>query len=122
MVTNHLYMYRHRTASILPPKPYVSIAPGRRQEQSYDKKLILDIVWCPVKFKYYLGRLYGVFLVFGGKVTSAGHHTVPGRRPVGVTTHRTGTGRFCLKFKSSDLKGDHPCRHLTVPGRASYDV
>jgi len=31
-------------------------------------------------------------------MTSAGHRTVPGRRPAGICTHRTGTGRFLFKI------------------------
>ena len=61
----------------------------------------LDIVRCPVKFRYYL-KFHGARTVFGrvneGKMTSAGHRTVPGRRPAGVCTHRTGTGRFLFKI------------------------
>ena len=63
--------------------------------------IFLDIVRCPVKFRYYL-KFHGARTAFGrvieGKMTSAGHRTVPGRRPAGIGTHRTGTWRFLFKI------------------------
>jgi len=98
-------IYGHRTASISPiiVRFYgARSVPGRRQEQSYDFFYhFLDIVRCPVNFRYYL-KFYGARTAFGrvieGKITSAGYRTVPGRRPVGVFTHRTGTGRFLFNI------------------------
>ena len=94
-------IYGHRTASI--SRKIVRFygartAPGRRQEESYDfLNQFLDIARCPVNFRYYL-KFHGARTAFGrvneGKITLAGHRTVPGRRPAGVCTHRTGTGRF----------------------------
>jgi len=73
---------------------------------------------------YYL-KFYGARTAFGrvieGKMTSAGHRTVPGRRPAGVCTHRTGTGRF-LFTKFIVRFQQCPTGHRTVPGRTSYDV
>ena len=40
-------------------------------------------------------------------MTPARHHTMPGRRPTGVYTHRTGTD-FGLKLKSCDFNGVRP--------------
>jgi len=66
-----------------------------------------------VKFRYYL-KFHGARTAFGrvieGKMTSAGHRTVPGRRPAGVCTHRTGTGRFLYKKMYRTIP--------TVPDRA----
>ena len=84
----------------------------------------LDIVRCPVKLRYYL-KFHGACTAFGrvneGKMTSAGHRTVPGRRPAGVCTYRTGTGRFLFKIYIVRFQR---CSsgHRAVPGRASYDV
>ena len=76
-------IYGHRTASISP------------------KINFLDIVRCPVKFRYYL-KFHSAHTAFGrvneGKMTLAGHRTVPGWRPVTICTHRTGTGRFLFKI------------------------
>jgi len=55
----------------------------------------------PVKFGYYLkfhGARTAFCRVIEGKMTSTGHRTVSGRRPVGVCTHRTSTGRFLFKL------------------------
>jgi len=64
-----------------------------------------------VKLRYYL-KFHGARTAFGrvikGKMTSAGHRTVPGQRPVGVCTHRTGTGRFLYKKLSYDFNGARP--------------
>jgi len=52
----------------------------------------LNIVRCPVKFRYYL-KFHGARTAFGraneGKMTSAGHRTVPGRRLYTSDGHRT---------------------------------
>jgi len=54
-----------------------------------------------VKFRYYL-KFHGARTAFGrvieGKITSAGHRTVPGRHSAGIFTHRTGTGRFLFNI------------------------
>ena len=75
-------------------------------------------------FRYYL-KFYGARTAFGrvieGKITSDGHRTVPGRRPAGVFTHRTGTGRFLFNIYIVRFQR-RPSGHRTVPGRASYDV
>jgi len=121
-------IYGHRTASISPKivRFYgARTVPGRRQEESYDFFIIfLDIVRCPVIFRYYL-KFHGARTAFGrvieGKITSAGHRTVPGRRPAGVYTHRTGTGRFLFNIYIVRFQR-RPSGHRTVPGRASYDV
>jgi len=86
-------------------KSYDYTEPVRRPAGGRKNRTIfyqfLDIVWCPVKFRYYL-KFHGARTAFGrvneGKMTSAGHRTVPGRRPTGVCTHRTGTGRFLFKI------------------------
>ena len=61
----------------------------------------VDIVRCLVKLRYYL-KFHGARTAFGkvneGKMTSAGHRTVPRRRPAGVCTHRTDTGRFLFEI------------------------
>jgi len=54
-------------------------------------------------------------------MTSVGHRTVPWRRPAGVGTHRTGTGRFLFKLFIVRFQRC-PTGHRTVPGRTSYDV
>jgi len=73
--------------------------------------IFLDIVRCPVKFRYYL-KFHGARTAFGrvieGKITSAGHRTVPGRRPSGVFTHRTAPDDFYLIFISYDSNGARP--------------
>ena len=90
-------IYGHRTASI---SPKIVRFYGARPAAGRIVRFVyhfLDIVRCPVKFRYYL-KFHGARTAFGrvieGKITSAGHRTVPGRRPAGVFTHRTGTGRF----------------------------
>ena len=102
MVTNHLrapygiYFTKNRT---ILRSPYgVRPAAGRIARFFIN---FSDIVRCPVKFRYYL-KFHGARTAFGrvneGKMTSAGHRTVPGRRPTGVCTHRTGNGRFLFKI------------------------
>ena len=111
MVTNHLrapygvYFTKNRT---ILRRPY-----GARPAAGRIVRFLinfLDIVRCPVKFRSYL-KFHGARTAFGwvneGKMASAGHRTVPGRRPAGVCTHRTGTGRFCLKFISYDSNGTY---------------
>jgi len=98
MVINHL---RAPCGVYFTKKSYDSTAPVRCPAGGRKNRTIfyyfLDIVRCPVKFRYYL-KFHGARTAFGriieGKITSAGHRTVPGRRPAGVFTHRTGTGRF----------------------------
>jgi len=125
MVTNHLrapygvYFTQNRTILW---RPYgARPAAGRILRFLI---IVLDIVRCPVKFRYYL-KFHGTRTAFGrvieGKMTSAGHRTVSGRRPAGVCTHRTGTGRFLFKFFIVRFQWC-PSGHRTVPGRASYDV
>jgi len=67
-------------------------APGWRQEESYDFYHFLDIVRYPVKLRYYL-KFHGARTAFGrvngGKMTSAGHRTVPGRHLHTSDGHRT---------------------------------
>jgi len=121
MVTNHLrapygvYFTKNRTILRRP-------AGGRKNRTIFDH--FLDIVRCPVKFRYYL-KFHGARTAFGrvigGKMTSVGHRTVPGRRPAGVCTHRTDTGRFLFKIYIVRFQR-FPSRHRTVPARASYDV
>ena len=125
MVTNHLrapygvYFTKNRT---ILRRPYGARPAAGRIVRFFIN--ILDIVRCPVKFRYYL-KFYGARTAFGrvneGKMTSAGHRTVPGRRPAGVCTHRTGTGRFLFKIYIVRFQRC-PSGHRTVPGRASYDV
>ena len=82
MVTNHLrapygvYFTKHRT---ILRRPYGA---HRRQKESYDFFInFLDIVRCPVNFRYYL-KFHGARTVFGrvikGKITSDGHRTIFG--------------------------------------------
>ena len=104
-------IYGHRTASISPK--IVRFYGARPAAGRIVRFLIifLDIVRCPVKFRYYLkfhGTRTAFVRVIEGKMTSAGHRTVSGRRPAGVCTHRTGTGRFLLKIFSYDSNGAHP--------------
>ena len=90
----------------------------------------LDIVRCPVKFRYYL-KFHGARTAFGrfieGKITSAGHRTVPGRRPAGVFTHRTGTGRFLfniyiVRCLTSARKFQNRLTNRPMPVRAPDDA
>jgi len=149
MVTNHLRasygLYFTKNRTIL-RRPYGARPAAWRIVRFFLS--ILDIVRCPVKFRYYL-KFHGARTEFGrvneGKMTSAGHRTVPGRRPVGVCTHRTGTGRFlfniyivgfqrcpsgivrCLtsagNFKKISLQISRcPSGHRTMPLRAPADV
>jgi len=86
-------------------KSYDSTEPVRRPASGRKNRTFfinfLDIVRCPVKFRYFL-KFQGARTAFGrvneDKMTSAGHRTVPGRRPAGVCTHRTGIGRFLFKI------------------------
>jgi len=105
-------------------RPYgARSAAGRIVRFSID---FLDIVRCPVKFRYYL-KFHGARTAFGrvneGKMTSAGHRTVPGRRPAGVCTHRTGTGRFLFKIYIVRFPvGHRPMFSYTDAGRCPYDM
>jgi len=71
-------------------------APGRRQEE------FLDIVRCPVKFRYY-------FKFHGARMATYDN----GWGPEGARSAFAHIGRppddFCLKFKSYDLSGDRSC-------------
>jgi len=125
MVTNHLrapygvYFTKNRT---ILRRPYGARPAAGRIVRFFI--IFLDIVRCPVKFRYYL-KFHSARTAFGrvieGKITSAGHRTVPGRRPAGVFTHRTGTGRFLLNIYIVRFQR-RPSGHRTVLGRASYDV
>jgi len=119
MVTNHLrapygvYFIKYRT--ILRRLYGAPPAAGRIVRFL---NIFWDIVRCPVKLRYYL-KFHGARTAFGwvieGKMTSTGHRTVPGRRPTGVCTHWTGTGRFLFK--------NFIVRFQRCPtGRTSYDV
>jgi len=102
MVTNHLQapygVYFTKNRTIL-RRPYGARPAAGRIVRFFIN--FLDIVRCLVKFSYYL-KFQGARTAFGrvneGKMTSAGHRTVPGRRPAGVCTHRPGTGRFLFKI------------------------
>jgi len=66
----------------------------------------LDIVGCSVKFMYYL-KFHGTRTAIG-TVMRGKWPTMPGRRPAGVCTHRTGTGRclfkiYIVRFQSYDV-------------------
>ena len=125
MITNHLrapygvYFTKNRT---ILRRPYGARPAAGRIVRFFI--IFLDIVRCPVKFRYYL-KFHGARTAFGrvikGKITSAGHRTVPGRRPAGVFTHRTGTGRFLFNIYIVRFQR-RPSGHRTVPGRAWYDV
>jgi len=125
MVTNHLrapygvYFTNNRT---ILRRPYGARPAAGRIVRFFI--IFLDIVRCPVNFRYYL-KFHGARTAFGrvieGKITSTGHRTVPGRRPAGVFTHRTGTGRFLFNIYIVRFQR-RPSGHRTVPGRASYDV
>ena len=121
MVTNHLrtpygvYFTKNRT---ILRRPYGARPAAVRIVRVFIN--FLDIVRCPVKFRYYL-KFHGARTAFGrvneDKMTSAGHRTMPGRRPAGVCTHRTGTGRFLFKINIVRFLR-FPSGHRTVPGRA----
>ena len=106
MVTNHLrapygvYFTKNRT---ILRRPYGARPAAGRIVRFLI--ILLDIVRCPVKFRYYL-KFYGARTAFGrvieGKITSAGHRTVSGRRPAGGRKNRTIFYHFV--------------RHRTVPG------
>jgi len=125
MVTNHLRapygVYFTKNCTIL-RRPYGARPAAGRIVRFFINSL--DIVRCPLKFRFYL-KFHGARTAFGrvnkGKMTSAGHRTVPGRRPAGVCTHRMGTGRFLFKIY---IVRFHRCPygHRTVPGRAPYYV
>ena len=112
-------IYGHRTASISPVR---LPAGGMKNRTNYHQ--FLDIVRCPVKFRYYF-KFHGARTAFGrvnkGKMTAAGHRTVPGRRPIGVCTQQAGAGRFLFKIYIVGFQRC-PSGHHTVPSRASYDV
>jgi len=92
MVTNHLrapygvYFTKNRT---ILRRPHGARPAAGRIVRFFIS--FLDIVRCPVKFRYYL-KFHGARTAFGRvterKITSDGHRTAPGRR----FTHRTGTG------------------------------
>jgi len=129
-----LLCYGHKSSTgtvrrLFHQKSYDSTAPvrcpaGGKKNRTIFYIIFLDIVRCPVNFRYYL-KFHGARTAFGrvieGKITSAGHRTVPGRRPAGVFTHRTGTGRFLFNIYIVRFQR-RPSGHRTVPGRASYDV
>jgi len=125
MVTNHLrapygvYFSKNRT---IQRRPYSARAAAGRIVRFFIN--FLDIVRCPVNFRYYL-KFHGARTAFGrvinGKITSAEHRSVPPRRPGGICTHRTGTGRFLFNIYIVRFQR-HPSGHRTVPVRASYDV
>jgi len=79
--------------------------------------IFLDIVRCPMNLRYYL-KFHGTRTAFGrvieGKITSTGHHTVPGWRPAGVFTHPTGTGRFLFNIYIVRFQR-RPSGHRTGP-------
>ena len=54
-----------------------------------------------------------------GKMTLAGHNIVPGQRPAGICTHRTGAIRNLFKIYIVRFQRC-PSGHRTVPGWASY--
>jgi len=83
-------IYGHCTASISPKncmilqRPYGARPAAGRIVRFFI--IFLDIVRCPVKFRYYL-KFHGARMAFGrvieGKMTSARHRTVSGQRPAG---------------------------------------
>jgi len=93
-------------------------ASSRRQQDLYDLFCkSLDIVRCPVKFRYCL-NFHGNFVAFcrviNGKMTLVVHRTLPGRRPDGVCTHlirsqtllyvRGTLGIRCVRSKYADIR------------------
>ena len=127
MVTNHLrapygvYFTKNRT---ILRSPYGARPAAERIVRFFI--YFSDIVRCPVNFRYYL-KFHGARTAFGrvneGKMTSAGHRTVPGRRPAGVCTHRTGTGRFLFKIYIVRFPvGHRPMFSYTDAGRCPYDM
>jgi len=139
------YDHKSSTGTVLRlfhPKSYDSTAPGRRQEESYDILInFLDIVRCPVKYRYYL-NFHGSRTAFGKvvecKMTPAGHRTKPGRRLAGVGSHRTDTGQFLfemyiVRYRPADLlqrrsgtvrcpAGHRPMISYTDDGRRPYHI
>jgi len=93
MVTNHLRapygVYFTKNLTIL-RSPYGARPAAGRIVRIFIN--ILDIVRCPVKFRYNL-KFHGARSAFGrvneDKMTSAGHSMVPGRRLHTSDGHRT---------------------------------
>ena len=93
MVTNHLrapygvYFTKNRT---ILRRPYGARPAAGRIVRFFI--IFLGIVRCPGKFRYYL-KFHDARTAFGrvieGKITSAGHRTVPGRRFHTSDGHRT---------------------------------
>jgi len=96
MVTNHL---RAPYGVYFTKKSYESTAPVRRPAGGRKNRTIFYQFF---RHRTVPGEVHGARTAFGwvneGKKTSAGHRTVPGRRPAGVCTHLTGTGLFLLKI------------------------
>ena len=93
MVTNNLrapygvYFTKNRT---ILRRPYGARPAAGRIVRFFIN--FLDIVRCPMKFRYYL-KFHGARTAFGrvieGRITSAAHRTVPGRRFHTSDGHRT---------------------------------
>jgi len=123
MVTNHLrapydvYFTKNRT---ILRRPYGARPAAGRILRFFI--IFLDIVRCPVKFRYYL-KFHGARTAFG---------SLRVRCPDGARPAFSHIGRapddFYLIFISYDFNGARPgtvrrpSGHHTVPGRASYDV
>ena len=100
--------YGHRSASVSPKiVRFYSARPAAGMMVRFFI-IFLDIVRCPVKFRYYL-KFHGARKAFGrvnkGKMTSAGHRT--GARPAFAHIGRA-PDDFCLKFISYDSNGARP--------------
>ena len=110
MVTNHLrapygvYFTKNRT---ILRRPYGARPAAGRIVRFFIN--FLDIVRCPVKFRYYL-KFHGARTAFGrvneGKMTSA-VRCPGGARPVFAHIARA-PDDFCLKFISYDSNGARP--------------
>jgi len=110
-------IHGHRTASISPKivRFYAARTAARLVLFLFCKSL--DIVRCPVKFRYCLnfhGNLVAFCRVINGKMTLVVHRTLPGRRPDGVCTHlirsetllyvRGTLGICCVRSKYADIR------------------
>jgi len=100
------YGHKSSTGTVFHHKSCDSTAPGRRQEESYDILInFLDIVRCPVKYRYYL-QFHGSRTAFGKVIECKWHRPGTVRSPDGARPAFAHIGQtpddFCLKCISYD--------------------